>query len=134
MANLWHLTALFRLAPAVSRSQLRWELVHIAVAVALLSVALTAIALFFFRRGARDLTLIYFSLLLILYAVRMLALRESIRALFDLPRIDWIRLDWAITCCITLPLSLFLLQVAGNRFRLFFRWMIAAQAAFAIFG
>jgi len=134
MVNIWHLTALFRLAPAVSRSQLRWELVNIAVAVALLSVALTAIALFFFRRGARDLTLIYFSLLLILYAVRMLALRESIRALFDLPRIDWIRLDWAITCCITLPLSLFLLQVAGNRFRLFFRWMIAAQAAFAIFG
>jgi len=68
MANLWHLSALFRLAPAVSRSQLRWELINIAVAVALLSVALTAIALFFFRRGARDLTLIYFSLLLILYA------------------------------------------------------------------
>jgi len=134
MPSLSDLTALSPLALAHSRSELRWELINIAVAVALLSVAFSAIALFFFRRGARDLTLIYFGLLLILYAVRLLALRESIRSLFDEPRVFWIRLDWGITCCITLPLSLFLLQVAGKRFRLFFRWMIAAQAAFAIFG
>jgi phosphoserine phosphatase RsbU/P len=134
MSDLWQSSALFPLVASLSRSELRWELINIAVAVAFLSAALSAIALFFFRRGARDLTLVYFSLLLILYAVRLLALRETIRSLFDLPRIFWIRLDWGITCCIALPLSLFLLQVAGKRFRLLFRWMIAAQAAFAIFG
>jgi len=133
MTTLWH-TAALSPAPSISRSELRWEILIIAVAVVLLSVALAAIALFFFRRGTRDMTLIYFGLFVISYAARLLALRESIRSLFDLPKTFWIHLDWGITCCITLPLSLFLLQVAGKRFRLFFRWMIAAQAAFAVFG
>jgi hypothetical protein len=48
----------------VSRSQLRWEFASIATAIALLAAALGAIALYFFRRKTRDLTLIYFGLFL----------------------------------------------------------------------
>jgi hypothetical protein len=38
----------------LSRSDLRWEFLNIAAAVALLSTALVAIALFFFRRAQED--------------------------------------------------------------------------------
>src|SRR5438477_2646195 len=72
-----------------SRSELRWELARIAAAVALLSIALAAIALFCFRRGTRDLTLIYFGLFCILYAVRLLALLSSFRSLFNESQMFW---------------------------------------------
>jgi hypothetical protein len=72
MADASNTSALL-LAQAVasfSRSDLRWELANIAAAVAILSIALAAITLFCFCRGTRDLTLIYFGLACILYAVR----------------------------------------------------------------
>src|SRR5260370_7551130 len=56
---------------SLSRSDQRWELANIAAAVTLLSIALAAIALFFFRRRTRDLTLIYFCLFSILYPVSL---------------------------------------------------------------
>src|ERR1700682_874193 len=136
MADASNTTALF-LAQAVasfSRSELRWELAHIAAAVALLSIALAAVALFFFRRRTHELTLIYFGLFCILYAVRLLALRPSLRSLFDESRTFWDYVDWAITCSIILPLSLFLSQVVGEPLRKFFRWLLAAQTVFAVFG
>jgi hypothetical protein len=49
-------------AASFSRSELRWEFANTAAAVALLSAALAAITLFCFRRGTRNLTLIYFGL------------------------------------------------------------------------
>jgi phosphoserine phosphatase RsbU/P len=117
-----------------SRSELRWELATIAAAVAILSIAFAAIALFCFRRGTRDLTLIYFGLLCILYAVRLLTSRPSFRSLFDESQIFWSYVNWIITCTIILPLGLFLYQLADERLRNFFRWLLAAQTAFAIFG
>ena len=47
-------------AVSFSGSALRWQFLNIAAAIALLSIAFVAIAPFFFRRKARDLTLIYF--------------------------------------------------------------------------
>jgi len=137
MADASNTSALL-LAQAVasfSRSELRWELANIAAAVTILSIALAAIALFCFRRRTRDLTLIYFGLLCILYAVRLLATRPSFRSLFDEPQIFWVYVNWVITCTIIVPLSLFLYQVADEHLRRnFFRWFLAAQTAFAIFG
>jgi sigma-B regulation protein RsbU (phosphoserine phosphatase) len=135
MGNASNTSALLAQAVAsFSRSELRWELATIAAAVAILSIALAAIALFCFRRGTRDLTLIYFSLLCILYAVRLLVSLPSFRFLFDEPRMFWLYLNWVITGTINLPLSLFLYQVADEHLRNFFRWLLAAQTAFAIFG
>jgi len=130
-------TSALLLAQAVasfSRSELRWELAIIAAAVAILSIALAAIALFFFRRGTRDLTLIYFGLFCILYAVRLLASLSSFRSLFDESRIFWAYVNWVITCTIILPFSLFLYQVANEHLRNLLRWLLATQTAFAIFG
>lgn len=117
-----------------SRSELRWEFATTAAAVAILSIAIAAIALFFFRRRARDLTLIYFGLFGVLYAVRLLASLPSFRSLFDESQMFWVYVNWLITCTIILPLSLFLCQVADEHLRNFLRWLLAAQTAFAIFG
>jgi hypothetical protein len=136
MPDMSNTTALL-LAQAVvslSRSDLRWEFANMAAAVALFSIALAAIALFFFRRRTRDLTLIYFGLFCILYAVRLLALLSSFRSLFDESRMFWNYVNWVITCTIILPFGLFLYQVAEEHLRNFLRWLLAAQTVFAIFG
>jgi sigma-B regulation protein RsbU (phosphoserine phosphatase) len=125
---------LAQVAAFLSRSELRWELAKIAAAVALLSVAFVAMALFFFRRKTRDQTLIYFGVLCSLYAVRLLASRPSFRFLFDESPAFWNYVSWVITCTIILPAFLFLYQVVGERLRKFLRWLLAAQAAFAVFG
>ncbi len=119
---------------SLSRSDQRWELANIAAAVTLLSIALAAIALFFFRRRTRDLTLIYFGLFCILYAVRLFAVLSSFRSLFDESRMFWDYLNWVITCTIILPFALFLYQLADEHLRKFLRWLLAAQTVFAVFG
>ena len=121
-------------AVSVSRSDLRWEFANLAAAVAILSIALAAIAVFCFGRRTRDLTLIYFGGLCILYAVRLLVSRPSFRSLFDESRIFWVYVNWVITCTIILPLGLFLYQLADEHLRNFLRWLLAAQTVFAIFG
>ena len=120
--------------PLVSRAELRWEFANIAAGVALLSIALAAIAFFFFRRSTRDLTLIFFGLFCILYAVRLLANVPSFRSLFNEARPFWDYLDWIITCTIILPFGLFLYQIVGESLRRFIRWLIAVQAVFAVYG
>jgi phosphoserine phosphatase RsbU/P len=129
-------TALFlaQAETSLSRSDLRWEFAHIAAAVAILSMALAAIALFCFRRRTRDLTLIHFGVLGILYAVRLLAYRPSFRSLFDESPAFWSCLGWVITCVIILPVFLFFYQVVGEHLRKFLRWLIAAHIAFAVYG
>jgi sigma-B regulation protein RsbU (phosphoserine phosphatase) len=119
---------------SLSRSELRWELANMAAAVAILPIAIAAIALFLFRRGTRDLTLIYFGLSGILYAARLLASCPSFRALFDEPEMFWRYTVWVITCTIILPFGLFFYQVIGEHFRRPFRWLLAAQTVFALFG
>ena len=120
--------------PLVSRAELRWQFANLAAGVALLSIALAAIILFFFRRSTRDLTLIFFGLFCILYSVRLLANVPSFRLLFNESQSVWGYLDWVITCTIILPFGLFLYQIVGESLRRFLRWLIAVQAVFAVVG
>jgi phosphoserine phosphatase RsbU/P len=119
-------------ADSASRSELRWEYASMAAAVVLFSVALGAIALFFFRRGARELTLIYFGVFCTLYAARLLTLQPSFRAIFDESRSFWNSFDWAITCTIMIPFGLFLYQIVSENLRAFVRWVLIAQTIFAV--
>jgi phosphoserine phosphatase RsbU/P len=121
-------------APPLLRPGLRWEFLNIASAVALLSIASIAIALFFFRRKSRDLTLIYVGLFCILYSVRLLATMKFFRSLFDEPPTFWVYLVWDITCSLLIPLGLFFYQVGGEYLRKPLRWLVAAQMLFAVFG
>jgi len=105
----------------------RWEFANIAAAVALLSIALAAIALFFFRRRTHDLTLIYFGLFCILYAVRLLTVLSSFRSLFHESLVFWNYVNWIITYTIILPFGLFLYQLVDEHLRTFLRWLLVAQ-------
>ena len=129
-------TTMFLLARAevsLSRADLRWEFASAAAAVALLTIALAAIALFFFRRGTRDLTLIYFSLFCSLYSVRLLTQVSSFRSLFDASPEFWRYLGWFISSILFFPGALYLYQIVGEKLRRFLRWLIAARALYAVF-
>jgi sigma-B regulation protein RsbU (phosphoserine phosphatase) len=134
MPNLLNATVLLmaQVEISLSRSDLRWEFANAAAAVVLLSTGLAAIALFSFRRRTRDLTLIYFSLFCILYAVRLLTYLPFFRALFvESPRF-WSYLGWFISSVVILPGGLFLYQIVGEHFRKFLRWLLVARALFAV--
>src|SRR5215467_12555894 len=119
---------------AITQSRLRWELLPIAVGIVLLSFGAVAIALFFFRRRSRELTLIYFGLFSILYGFRLLATLQTIRLSFGHGPLFWRYFDWAITSTIVLPFELFLYQIAGDRVKKFLRWFIMIQAILSTLG
>ncbi len=120
----------------ISRAQLRWELLILAVGVMLISAGAAAFvsALYFARRKTRDYTLIYFGLFSAMYGLRLLAGLQVIQSMFSHPPIFWRYLDWFVTCTILVPLGLFLLHVATARLRRFFQVMISVQAVFAVIG
>src|SRR5882672_2897558 len=119
---------------SLPHSQFLLELANIAVASALLTFSFAAIALFLFRRRARELMLLYFALFCFLYAVRMLASCSLVRSLFHRPDAFWAHVNWFITCTILVPFSLFFHQVMPENLKKFVRWMVYAQSVFAIFG
>jgi phosphoserine phosphatase RsbU/P len=127
---------LLQFALDISHSQLRWELLILAVGVMLISFGAAALvsALYFVRRNTRDYTLIYFGLFSAMYGLRLLAGLQIIQAIFSHSPLFWRYVDWLITCTILVPLGLFLLNVSSPRLQRFFRWMIAAQAAFGVMG
>lgn len=67
--------------PSFSLADLRSQITTIVVGFILLVIGIGAAALFFFRSESRDLTLIYFSLFSILYAIRLLLSMPVIRSL-----------------------------------------------------
>src|SRR3954447_26146510 len=46
----------------------------------------------------------------------------------------WGYVDWAITCTIIVPFGLFFYLIVGEELRKLFRWLLAAQIVFAVFG
>jgi phosphoserine phosphatase RsbU/P len=121
-------------AITLTRGDLRWQIANIAAAVLILLVAAGAAALYFFRSKSRDPFLIFFGIFSAMYAVRLLALVPAFRALFSLPLEFWLAVNWDITAAILVPASLFFYQVVSEPVRRVLRWMIAVQAAFAVFG
>jgi len=121
-------------APPIGVWQLRWELLNIAVGVVLISLGAVAIVLFLSRRKTRELTLIYFGLFCILYGLRLAGKLQIIQSSIGFSGTLWLYFNWIITCTIVLPFGLFLYQLASERFKRFFRWLIWFQAAFGVFG
>jgi phosphoserine phosphatase RsbU/P len=121
-----------QVAHTLTRPQLRMEFLAIAVGVVLLAVGLAALAVYFFRRQTRDLTLIFFAVFVLMYAVRLMTDRPLVRSLFALSPAFWGYVNWVITCTILLPFGLFLYQLVNERLRNAFRWVITAQAVFGV--
>jgi sigma-B regulation protein RsbU (phosphoserine phosphatase) len=116
----------------MTASQLRWDLLNVGVGVLLVVIGLAAISLFFFRFKSPDRALVYFGLSTILYAIRLLGNRLIIESVFDVPRIFWDYMNWAISCIIVLPFGLFLYELVGERMKIVFRTVLAVQAVCAI--
>lgn len=118
----------------VNPVELRWELLRIAVAVVLLSFGAVAIALYFSRSKARELTLVYFGLFSLLYAGRLLGGLETVQLCFPLSHPFWAYFNWVITAVIILPFELFLYELSDDRLKAFLRWLITIQAILSALG
>jgi len=123
---------LFALAtPSFSLADLRPQMTTIVVGLILLVVGIGAVALFFFRSESRDLTLIFFSLFSILYAIRLLMRMSVVRSLYGVSNSAWEHIDLWITLIILFPFLLFLRQVLGPQIKTLVRVFLITQAIFA---
>ena len=129
--NLLPLLAL-DVAPAVfSESEMRWQLVALAIGVVLLAAGLVGIALFLFRRRTGDRSLLFFGVFSLLYAIRLIFRQHLVHSLFPAPPNFWIYSDPAIDNFIVVPLTLFLIETVEPRWKTALRWLLWVQVAFA---
>ncbi|MGA8036641.1 MAG: SpoIIE family protein phosphatase [Candidatus Acidiferrales bacterium] len=122
--------------PVISFSRAEWrgEIMVLAAAGLLLSIALGALALYFFFRKSRDRALIYFGVFCVLYAVRMLAQSPAFRALFEVRPSFWVYLIWDITSVILLPALLFFYQLKAVVTQHFQRAILIVNGVAAVLG
>lgn len=129
--NLFPLLAL-DVAPAVlSTSELRWQLVALAIGVVLLAAGLVGIALFLFRRKTGDRSLLFFGVFSLLYAIRLIFRQHLVHSLFPASPNFWIYSDSAIDNFIVVPLTLFLIETVEASWKTALRWLLGVQVAFA---
>jgi sigma-B regulation protein RsbU (phosphoserine phosphatase) len=116
---------------AYSPERWRWALFTLSLAVVLLTIGLTALAVYCIRRRATDIALLYFSIFVLLYAIRMLAREGPLLVALEIPRSFSGHLERFITFTIVIPSLLVFLQDVDPRRRIFFRIVLAVQIAFA---
>ncbi len=114
-----------------SLAELRSQMTTIVVGLILLVVGVGGVALFFFRRKSRDLTLIYFSLFATLYAVRLLLLMPVVRSLAGVSDPFQRHINLWITFLLLIPFLLFLRQVRGPEIATLVKVCVLAQAILA---
>ncbi len=117
--------------PSFSLVDLRSQMPTIVVGLILLMAGTGAVALFFFRSKSRDLTLIYFGLFSILYALRLLLRMQVVRSLSGVSDSLRQHIDLWITVVLLIPFLLFLRQVLGPRTKTLVRVFLITQAIFA---
>jgi phosphoserine phosphatase RsbU/P len=117
--------------PTFSLADLRSQMATIMVGLILLVAGIGAVALFFFRSKSRDLTLIYFSLFSILYALRLLLRMPVIRSLSGVSDSLRQHVDLWITVILLIPFLLFLLQILGPQIKTLVKVFLIVQAIFA---
>jgi sigma-B regulation protein RsbU (phosphoserine phosphatase) len=118
----------------LTRSDLRWQLVVVAAAVLLLSIAAGSFALFFARFKTRELTLLDFGAFCALYGVRMLINVSLFRSEFDFSGAFWEHANWCITAIIVLPIGMFAYQILPPVARRVLGVLLIIQAVFGIGG
>jgi len=108
------LASLLLAVPALTLSipDLRAQIAKLALGFLILAIGLAALALFFFRRKTRDLTLLSLGIVAILYGLRLLAREPIIQSIFQISKPLKNHMDLWITCLILTPFLIFFLQVA----------------------
>jgi phosphoserine phosphatase RsbU/P len=117
--------------PSFSLAELRSQMPAIVVGLILLMAGIGAVTLFFFRSNSRDLTLIYFSLFSILYALRLLLRMPVVRSLSGVSDSLRQHIDLWITVILLIPFLLFLRQVLGPQVKTLVKVFLIAQVVFA---
>src|SRR5580700_4097445 len=98
-------------SPSIPLADLRSQTPVIFIGLILLAIGVAAVTLFFVRRQSRDLTLIYFSIFTILYAVRLLIRVPVVRSVAGISGPFLTHLDLWITFTVLIPFLLFLRAV-----------------------
>jgi phosphoserine phosphatase RsbU/P len=113
--------SLFALAipavPAATLSALRQDLPSLGIGFVLLGFGLAAGAVALARRRSGDLTLLYFSILCSLYAVRLLCDVDATEILFSPPEPAWQKLINVLTYLMPVPAVFFFERVIGRGWR-----------------
>src|SRR5271166_2087368 len=118
--------------PSFSLADLQSQAPRLIVGFLLLVAGLAAVALFFFRRQSRELTLIYFSLFTTSYAVRLLLHLSVVRSLSSVSDSLQGHIDRWITFVLVIPFLLFLRQILGPHAERFLRLALVVEAIFAV--
>src|SRR5712691_5936225 len=127
-------TAVFLVVPTLTLSipDLRAQVAKLALGFLILVIGLAALALFFFRRKTRDLTLLSLGIVAILYGLRLLAREPIIQSIFQISKPLKNHIDLWITCLILTPFLIFFLQVALEPGKTLVRWALYLQPIFLL--
>jgi phosphoserine phosphatase RsbU/P len=123
---------LFLVVPSLTLSipDLRAQVTRLAFGFLILVIGLAALALFFFRRKTRDLTLLSLGIAAVLYGLRLLPRESIIQSIFHISKPLQNHIDLWITCLILTPFLMFFLQVALEPGRTLVRWALYLQPIF----
>lgn len=118
-----------------SAPELRWQLAAFAIGVVILSFGLAGLSLFLYQRKTSDLSLLYFSLFSLFYAIRLIFRQGFLHSLVAAPESFWkysdVLINNFVDNFIIVPLTLFFIEVVQARWKTFFRWLLAFQIVFA---
>jgi phosphoserine phosphatase RsbU/P len=103
--------------PAAALAALREDLPALGIGFVLLGFGLAAGAVAVARRRSGDPTVLYFSILCSLYAVRLLCDTDTTEVLFSPPELAWQKLIDALTYIMPVPAFLFFERVIGRGWR-----------------
>lgn len=117
--------------PSFSLADLRSQMTTIVVGLILLVAGIGAVALFSLGSKSRDLTLIYFSLFSILYAIRLLLHMTVVCSLCGVSGSLRQHIDLWITVILLIPFLLFLLHILGPQIKTLVKVFLFGQAIFA---
>ena len=128
------LAPLLLLGPSLTLSipDLRAQIARLAFGFLILVIGLAALALFFFRRKTRDLTLLSLGIAAALYGLRLLPRESIIQSILHISKPLQGHIDLWITCLILTPFLMFLLQVALEPGKSLARWALYLQPIFIV--
>jgi serine phosphatase RsbU (regulator of sigma subunit) len=115
---------------AYSPERWRWALFTLSLAVTIFTIGLTALAVFLLRRRSINLSLLYFSIFVLLYAIRMFVREGPLLAAFAIPLSISDHVERIITYTIVIPSLLVFLQDVDPGRKTLFRITLAAQIVF----
>jgi hypothetical protein len=116
-----------------SNAEWRWAIFSIGIGAILLIIGFIAVGIFLFRKQAKDRTLLYFGIYVILYAVRTLLRVPPLLSVFSVSPAIAGHIIRAITFTFALSLLYLFLEVVQIRWRRVIQWLLGVQLVFAAF-